>query len=411
MHQQLSLPKDKIHILLLEGIHQSAVDHFTRNGYTNIRHEPKALPTDELKSALSKAHFVGLRSRTQLKGEVLASAERLFAVGAFCIGTNQIDLETTQARGIPVFNAPHANTRSVAELMIAEMVMLYRGLGDKNTACHEGRWLKSAAGSYELRGKSVGIVGYGHIGSQVSILAEAFGMTVKFYDILPKLPMGNAQQVHSLEALLGSVDFVSLHVPDTPDTRGMIGEAEIAAIKDGACLLNASRGTVVDIDALAAALKSGRLAGAAVDVFPKEPKSPAERFESALQGLPNVVLTPHIGGSTLEAQHNIGLEVSSKLIQYSDNGDTVGAVNFPQLSLPGQREGVHRLLHIHENRPGILSAINKAIAEQEANIRAQYLQTLPDIGYVVMDVEREEAGELRELLRTIPGTMRCRVLF
>lgn len=409
--EPLSLPKDKLHILLLEGVHQSAVDHFTRNGYTNIRYEPKALPGDELKAALSKAHVVGLRSRTQLKGDALDAAEKLFAVGAFCIGTNQIDLDVTRSRGIPVFNAPHANTRSVAELMIAEMVMLYRGLGDKSAAAHEGRWLKSAVGSYELRGKSVGIIGYGHIGSQVSILAEAFGMTVKFYDVLPKLSMGNAQQIHDLDELLSSVDFVSLHVPDTPQTRGMMGRDEIAKMRPGACLLNASRGTVVDIDALADAIKSGHIAGAAVDVFPKEPKSAHEAFESPLQGLKNVVLTPHIGGSTQEAQLNIGLEVSSKLVQYSDSGDTVGAVNFPELSLPAQPGSAHRLLHIHENRPGVLSAINKTIAEQEANIKAQYLQTLPDVGYVVMDVERGDAGPLRDALRAIPGTLRCRRLF
>ncbi|MFN3200332.1 MAG: phosphoglycerate dehydrogenase [Bradymonadia bacterium] len=408
---ELSLSKDKIHILLLEGVHQVAVENFKRAGYTNIRYEPKALPGDELKAALSKAHYVGLRSRTQLKGDALDAAEKLVAVGAFCIGTNQIDLDVTRERGIPVFNAPHANTRSVAELMIAEMVMLYRGLGDKNAAAHEGRWLKSAAGSYELRGKSVGIVGYGHIGSQVSILAEAFGMTVKFYDIAPKLSMGNAEQIHEFHTLLGSVDFVSLHVPDTPQTRGMMGRAEIEAMKPGACLLNASRGTVVDIDALADALDSGHISGAAVDVFPKEPKSPQERFESPLQGKANVILTPHIGGSTQEAQFNIGRDVSSKLVQYSDNGDTVGAVNFPQLSLPGQGGSAHRLLHIHENRPGILSAINKAIAEREANIKAQYLQTLPEVGYVVMDVERGEADPLRDVLRNIPGTIRCRVLF
>ncbi|MEM1032804.1 MAG: phosphoglycerate dehydrogenase [Myxococcota bacterium] len=405
-----SLDKDKIHILLLEGVHETAVTGFQRAGYTNIRYEKKALPHADLLDAIRTAHIVGHRSRTQLGGEVLASAEKLFAVGAFCIGTNQIDLDRCRERGIPVFNAPHANTRSVAELVLAEMVMMVRGIGDKSAAAHRGEWMKTAAHSHELRGKSVGIVGYGHIGSQVSILAEAFGLHVYFYDVVPKLPMGNATAVASLDELLERVDFVTLHVPDTPETRGLMTAERLAQMKRGAYLLNLSRGTVVDIDALADALKREHLHGAAIDVYPTEPKSNAEPFSSPLQGLKNVILTPHIGGSTQEAQHNIGVEVSRKLVAYSDTGATTTSVNFPALHLPAPPGEGHRLLHIHHNRPGLLAAINQVIGDSASNIVGQYLQTFADVGYVVIDIDRG-GGPLRDALRAIDGTIRCRVLY
>jgi len=409
MTNKFSFEKEKIRILLLEGVHEVAVERLTRAGYTNVRYEPKALPKDELIEAVADAHFIGHRSRTQMKGEVLEAATKLIAIGAFCIGTNQIDLDAARRRGIPVFNAPHANTRSVAEMVLAEMVMLERGIGDKNSAAHRGEWTKSAARSYELRGKKLGIVGYGHIGSQVSILAEAFGLDVSFYDILPKLPLGNATVADDFDAMLREVDILTFHVPDTPVTRGMMTRERIFAMKRGAHLINASRGTVVDIDALADAIKQDHLGGAAIDVFPSEPKSNDERFDSPLCGLPNVVLTPHIGGSTQEAQHTIGIEVATKLAQYSDTGSTVAAVNFPNINLPSH-EGCHRLLHIHHNRPGVLAAINRILHDSEANVVGQYLQTDADVGYVVIDVDR--AGDkLRAPLKAIDGTIRCRVLY
>lgn len=409
MTKKFSFDKEKLRFLLLEGVHEAAVERLAREGYTNVRYEPKALPHAELLEAVADAHFIGHRSRTQMKGEVLDAAKKLIAIGAFCIGTNQIDLDTTRRRGIPVFNAPHANTRSVAELVVAEMVMLERGIGDKNSAAHQGRWLKTAAKSYELRGKKLGIVGYGHIGSQVSILAEAFGLDVSFYDIVPKLPLGNATAVDELDAMLREVDIVTLHVPDTPQTRGMMTRERIFSMRKGAHLINASRGTVVDIAALAEAITEGHLGGAAIDVFPKEPKSNDETFVSPLRGLPNVILTPHIGGSTQEAQHNIGLEVATKLAQYSDTGSTVASVNFPNINLPSH-DGCHRLLHIHENRPGVLAGINRILHDSEANVVGQYLQTDADVGYVVIDVDR--AGDkLRGPLEAVDGTIRCRVLY
>ncbi|MEM9493898.1 MAG: phosphoglycerate dehydrogenase, partial [Myxococcota bacterium] len=383
-------PKEKIKVVLLEGIHQSAVDYFKRNGYTQVVHHPRALEPDELRAELASAYMVGIRSRTQLTEEVLATAERLFVIGCFCIGTNQVNLPGAAERGIPVFNAPHSNTRSVAELVIAESVMLMRGLGDKNTAAHQGKWLKSARGSHELRGKTLGSVGYGHIGSQVSILAEAMGMRVLYQDIVSRLAMGNAQQVASLDELLPQCDIVTLHVPADNNTRDLIGADQLAKMKPGAHLINASRGSVVVIDALAEALRSGHVGGAAIDVYPVEPGSNAEPFESPLRGLSNVILTPHIGGSTLEAQRNIGQEVASKLVDYSDEGATVGAVNFPQLSLSGHAS-THRLLHIHRNQPGVLAAVNRALANSDANILGQHLQTTPELGYVVTDVDRENS--------------------
>ena len=410
MTKRLSFPKEKIKVVLLEGIHQSGVDYLHRSGYHNLVQHARALSADELRKELADAYMVGIRSRTQLTAEVLASAERLFAVGCFCIGTNQVDLKAAAGRGIPVFNAPHSNTRSVAELMIAEMVMLLRRLGDRNTAAHRGEWQKSAEHSYELRGKTVGIVGYGHIGSQVSILAEAFGMRVLYHDIVARLPMGNARQLGSLEELLPAVDIVSLHVPEDASTRNLIDREHLARMRPGSYLLNASRGSVVDIDALARALRSGHLAGAAIDVFPAEPESNKQTFESPLRGLPNVILTPHIGGSTEEAQLNIGLEVAAKLVGHSDQGSTVGAVNFPELSLASHKSA-HRLLHVHRNQPGVLADVNRVLARSDANILAQHLQTTSDVGYVVMDVDREHSDDLRDLLLAVPGTLRCRVLY
>jgi D-3-phosphoglycerate dehydrogenase / 2-oxoglutarate reductase len=407
--EKLSFPKGKIRILLLEGIHQSAVEQFHAQGYTNVQHVAKALPPDELRAALADAHMVGVRSRTQLTEDVLKEASRLMAIGCFCIGTNQVALETAAKLGIPVFNAPHSNTRSVAELVLAEMVMLKRGLGDKNTAAHEGRWLKSAKGSFELRGKTLGIVGYGHIGSQVSILAEAFGLRVVYYDTESKLPMGNATQLATLGDLLAQSDLVTLHVPQLTSTQNLMDRKTIAQMKKGACLINASRGSVVDVDALAEAIESGHLGGAAIDVYPVEPKATTEPLETPLRGLPNVILTPHIGGSTGEAQRNIGLEVSTKLTHYSDRGSTVGAVNFPTLSLPVNSDA-HRLMHIHHNQPGVLGEINNVLAEANVNILGQHLQTTPDLGYVVIDVDREHAPDLRKRLEAVPGTVRVRII-
>ncbi|MCG9695635.1 phosphoglycerate dehydrogenase [Shewanella sp. Isolate11] len=405
-----SLDKDKIKILLLEGVHQSAVDVFTRAGYTNIEYHKASLGEEELLASIKDAHFVGLRSRTQLTESVLNHADKLVAVGCFCIGTNQVDLATAEKLGIPVFNAPFSNTRSVAELVLGEIIMLFRGIPQRNAIAHRGGWLKSAAGSFEARGKTLGLIGYGHIGTQLGILAETLGMRVVFYDIEDKLPLGNAMQIHSLEQLLSQADVVSLHVPETAQTKEMLGRAELACLKPGGILINASRGTVVDIDALAEAIREQRIAGAAIDVFPVEPKSNDDEFVSPLRGLDNVILTPHIGGSTQEAQENIGIEVAGKLAKYSDNGSTMTAVNFPEVSL-AQHKDASRLLHIHHNRPGILIKINQAFAEKGINIAAQYLQTTAEIGYVVMEVDSDQAEEALEELKAIDGTIRTRLLF
>jgi D-3-phosphoglycerate dehydrogenase / 2-oxoglutarate reductase len=409
-NEQLSFPKDKIKILLLEGIHESAVAYFHDHGYRQVQEVRTALSAKDLEQALDGVHMVGIRSRTQLTAEAIESAGRLMAIGCFCIGTNQVDLTPAAHRGIPVFNAPHSNTRSVAEMVIAEMIMLLRRLGDKNTATHQGHWIKSAEGSFELRGKTLGIVGYGHIGSQVSILAEAMGMRVLYHDILSKLPMGNARQVGTLTELLTSVDIVTLHVPEDASTASLIDAERLAEMRPGSYLINASRGTVVNVDALAEALRAGHVAGAAIDVFPREPAHATEPFVSPLQNLPNVILTPHIGGSTLEAQNNIGREVAAKLTMYSDQGATVGAVNFPQLSLAPQQRA-HRLLHIHHNQPGVLAGINRALASCEANILGQHLQTTAELGYVVTDVDREYPDALRTQLEAVPGTIRFRILY
>ncbi len=405
-----SLNKDKIRIVLLEGIHQSAVETLQSAGYTNIETLATALPEDELIEKIRDAHFIGIRSRTQVTAKVVAAAKKLTAIGCFCIGTNQVDLDAALEAGIAVFNAPYSNTRSVAELVLAEAILLLRKIAEKNAAAHRGEWLKSASGSYEIRGKVLGIIGYGSIGMQLSVLAESLGMNVIFYDTVKKLPLGNAEQVGSLTNLLNKADVVSLHVPQLPSTKNMMDTQAIAAMKPGAILLNASRGTVVDIDALADALHSGHIKGAAIDVFPVEPKGNKEEFVSPLRGIDNVFLTPHIGGSTIEAQENIGAEVAEKLVKYSDNGTTTSAVNFPEVALP-EHEGKHRLLHIHHNIPGVMSAINNIFSENNINISGQYLQTSGDIGYVVVDVDIEYSDLALEQLRKINGTVRARVLF
>ncbi|MBB5690095.1 phosphoglycerate dehydrogenase [Roseomonas alkaliterrae] len=409
---RLSLPKDRIRILLLEGISDSAVERLADAGYASVRREAKALEGPALIKALKGVHLLGIRSRTQVTEEVLAAADRLIAIGCFCIGTNQVALGAAAARGIPVFNAPFSNTRSVAELTLGEIVMLMRGIFPKSNGAHRGEWDKSAANSWELRGKTLGIVGYGNIGSQLSVLAEAFGMRVIYWDHTGKLPHGNAQPMASLHALLAESDAVTLHVPETPETMNMIGQAEIRAMKKGAVLVNNARGTVVDLDALAAALREGHLLGAAVDVFPVEPSGKDERFVCPLQGLPNVILTPHIGGSTGEAQWRIGEEVSRKLIEYSDTGATFGAVNFPQVQLPARPTGA-RWTHVHRDAPGILSRINEAFAKRGLNISAQYYQTIGSVGYVVVDSDeaKREAESILAEFRALPGTIRARLIY
>jgi D-3-phosphoglycerate dehydrogenase len=408
--QLTSLDKDKIRVLLLEGISDTAVENFAHAGYRNVEVIHGSLGRDELLAAVDGVHILGIRSRTQLDDEVFAAARRLMAVGCFCIGTNQVDLTSAMMRGIPVFNAPFSNTRSVAELVIAEAILLLRGVPEKSAAAHRGKWLKSADRSYELRGKTLGIIGYGNIGAQLGVLAESLGMKVRFYDVTRKLKLGNAEQVDSLHELMSNADVVTLHVPDTASTRTMIDAKAIGWMKRDAVLINASRGTVVDIDALAAAVKADQLLGAAIDVFPVEPRTNADPFESPLQGYDNVILTPHVGGSTLEAQENIGREVSEKLALYSDNGSTVGSVNFPEVGLPAH-PGKHRLLHIHRNVPGVLSSINRVFGDNELNIASQFLQTNPDIGYVVIDTDAEHSEIALEGIRAVDGTIRTRVLF
>ena len=410
MTNKVSLDKSKIKFVLFEGVHQSALDTLHAAGYTNIDYYKKALDGDELKKAIKDAHFIGLRSRTHLTAEMIEVAPKLIAVGCFCIGTNQVDLNAAKARGIPVFNAPFSNTRSVAELVLGEILLLMRNVPQANSEVHRGVWNKSATGSHEVRGKKLGIIGYGHIGSQLSIIAESLGMDVYFYDIENKLPLGNAKQVRSLEELLSSCDVVSLHVPELPSTKNLMNAERIAQLKQGAILINAARGTVVDIDALAQALKDGKIHGAAIDVFPIEPASINEEFVSPLREFDNVILTPHIGGSTAEAQENIGFEVAGKFVKYSDNGSTLSSVNFPEVSLP-EHEGTKRLLHIHENRPGILNKLNQIFVGANLNIAAQYLQTDPKIGYVVVDVETNDASPLLTKLKEIDGTIRARVLY
>ena len=407
---KISLDKSKIKFLLLEGVHQNALDVLKGAGYTNIEYHKKALDGEELIEAIKDAHFVGIRSRTHLTKEILEHAPKLVAIGCFCIGTNQVDLAEAKRRGIPVFNAPFSNTRSVAELVLAEIILLMRQVPKANMEVHRGVWNKSAAGANEVRGKKLGIIGYGHIGSQLSVIAEAVGMQVYFYDIENKLPLGNAQQVASLEELLSSCDAVSLHVPENASTKNLMSAERIAQLKEDAILINAARGTVVDLDALATRLEANTLRGAAIDVFPVEPASINDPFESPLRKFDNVILTPHIGGSTAEAQENIGTEVANKFVKYSDNGSTLSAVNFPEVSLPANNNA-KRLLHIHQNKPGILNKINQVFVDQNVNIAGQYLQTDPEIGYVVIDVQLEDSSEALKRLKEIDGTIKARVLY
>ncbi|MCA6223120.1 phosphoglycerate dehydrogenase [Photorhabdus antumapuensis] len=411
---KVSLEKDKIKFLLLEGVHQSTVENLRAAGYSNIEYHKGALDSKELKEAIRDTHFVGIRSRTQLTEDIFQAAEKLVAVGCFCIGTNQVDLKAAAKRGIPVFNAPFSNTRSVAEMVLGELLLLLRRIPLANAKAHRGVWDKQAKGCYEVRGKKLGIIGYGHIGTQLGILAENIGMDVYFYDIENKLPLGNAHQVRHLSELLNMSDVVSLHVPETPSTRNMIGATELTLMKPGSILINASRGTVVDIPALCDALESEHLSGAAVDVFPVEPATNNDSFESPLRKFDNVLLTPHIGGSTQEAQENIGYEVAGKLAKYSDNGSTLSAVNFPEVSLPVHADDTNRFLHIHENRPGILNSINQVFAEQDINIAAQYLRTSGDMGYVVIDIVTENPAQAEmvfQKLKALPGTIRSRLLY
>ncbi len=410
--KKTSFPKQDIRVLLLEGVSQTAIDVFSAAGYSQIEVHSKALPDEELKARIAEAHIVGIRSRTQLSAEVLTHAKRLMAVGCFCIGTNQVDLEAAELAGIPVFNAPYSNTRSVAELVIAEAIMLTRGIPQKNAECHRGGWSKSAAGSHEVRGKTLGIVGYGHIGTQVGVMAEAMGMQVIFHDIETKLSLGNARAAIDLDDLLARADIVTVHVPETPATQWMIGAPQLAKMRPGAHLINAARGTVVDIEALDAALHAGHIGGAALDVFPVEPKGNGDAFVSPLTAHDNVILTPHVGGSTLEAQDNIGVEVAAKLVRYSDNGSTLSAVNFPEVTLPEHADSL-RLLHIHQNVPGVLSKVNEIFSRHNVNIDGQFLRTDPKVGYVVIDItaSEEQAAGVREELAAIPGTLRTRVLY
>ena len=407
---QTSLNRERISVLLLEGVHDSAADALRAAGYTNIRQEKAALQGNVLNEALRGVHLLGIRSRTQLDASALAAADRLFAVGCFCIGTNQVDLQAATNRGIPVFNAPFSNTRSVAELVLAEAILLLRSVPARHNQLREGKWQKSASNSFETRGKTLGVVGYGNIGKQLGVLAESLGMHVVFYDIETKLKLGNARQLDTLDELLAVADVVSMHVPATEQTDRLIDRAALQRMKPSAVLLNASRGNVIDLDALADAIEAGELLGAAIDVYPEEPKSNNEPFVSRLQKLDNVLLTPHIGGSTAEAQSNIGEEVAAKLIRYSDNGSTLSAVNFPEAALP-EHPGHHRLLHVHRNQPGMLTAVNQVFSDLGVNVAGQYLQTTADVGYVVIDVNAEHSAAALEQLRQIEGTIRARVLF
>lgn len=411
MHPSLSLGKDKIKILLLEGVDPSAVKSLNDAGYTNVEYQKKALDGQALLEKIENVHFIGIRSRTHLTREVLSHAKKLIGIGCFCIGTNQVDLKAAAELGIPVFNAPYSNTRSVAELVTGEYLQLLRDIPARNALLHRGGWNKAATGCHEARGKVLGIIGYGHIGTQVGILAEALGLSVVFYDIENKLSLGNAKQVATIDELFAVADIVTMHVPETDSTKNMINEQAFAKMKDGVRFINASRGTVVDVDALCKALKDGKVAGAACDVFPTEPASNGAEFISPLREFDNVILTPHIGAGTEEAQRNIGTEVAEKLALYSDNGSTLTAVNFPEVMLPGIRGDVSRLLHIHRNVPGVMRQINEIFAKFDINVAAQYLQTTADIGYVVMDIHSSEPEKVVPLLKEIDGTLKCRILY
>jgi D-3-phosphoglycerate dehydrogenase / 2-oxoglutarate reductase len=404
--------KGSIRTLLLEGVNDSAVELFVSSNFSNIERLPKALDADGLLQAVKSVDLLGIRSRTQLTHEALAGADRLVAVGCFSVGTNQVDLDAARQRGIPVFNAPFSNTRSVAELVIGEIVMLLRRIFPRSSAAHKGGWDKSATASHEVRGRTLGIVGYGNIGSQLSTLAEGMGMKVIYYDHTDRLRHGNTEPVESLQNLLAQSDIVSLHVPETPATHGMIGEAELRLMKRGAYLINNSRGTVVDLDALSRAVREGHLAGAALDVFPVEPSSNSERFQSPLQGLENVILTPHIGGSTEQAQDRIGREVARKMVDYIDSGSTMGAVNFPQVQLQARSLGA-RFSHVHRNAPGMLRRLNEVFLQRDINIFAQYLETDKEVGYVVLDADLagQSSPEILDEIRALDGTIRARLIY
>ena len=404
-----SYPKENIKVLLLEGVHPSAHEVFGAQGF-QIEAVKGALSEQELCQKIQDVHLLGIRSKTQVTAAALSAGKRLMSVGCFCIGTNQVDLDAANLRGVPVFNAPFSNTRSVAELMIGEIVLLARHLGDRSREVHEGKWRKVAQGSVEVRGKTLGLVGYGHIGSQVGVLAEAMGLRVVFFDVQTKLPMGNNRSVRTLEELLGQSDFVALHVPATPQTKWMIGATEIAQMKPGACLLNASRGTVVVIDALVEGLKSGHVGGAAIDVYPEEPESNVDGFATPLRGLANVILTPHIGGSTMEAQESIGREVGTSLVKYINSGASTGAVNFPQIELL-QAPGTHRILNVHKNVPGVLRDVNKIVSDKNANIRSQLLATDPAIGYLIMDLDHDVANDVKKAIALLPTSLKTRILY
>ncbi len=404
-----SFSKDKIKVLLLENIHESAKEMFAADGF-QVEMLSTALGEDELKAKLASVHVLGIRSKTQVSAAALADAKRLLALGCFCIGTNQVDLQAAKLHGVPVFNAPFSNTRSVAEMMIAEIIMLARQLGDRSREVHAGKWRKVASNCHEVRGKTVGIIGYGHIGRQVGVLAEMIGLRVLFYDRTTKLPMGNNRCCASLAELLAEADFVTLHVPATRETHEMIGAAELAQMKRGSYLLNASRGTVVQIPPLTAALKSGHLAGAAVDVYPEEPESNVDNFKSELQNLPNVVLTPHVGGSTGEAQAAIGREVATSLLKFINAGSTTGAVNFPQIEMP-HLPGTHRILNVHRNVPGVLRDVNHIVSDRDANIQGQMLATDADIGYLIMDLDQDVSDEVHAAIGKLRTNIRTRILY
>ena len=408
--RRYSLEKSKIKVLLLEGIHENAVQCFRENGYSDIEYFKEALSGDKLENKLQQTHIIGIRSRTELRKSLLFKSPRLFAIGCFSIGTNQVDIMDAKMLGIPVFNAPFSNTRSVAELVIAECIMLMRGIPEKNALAHNKIWMKSLSNSVEVRGKTLGIIGYGHIGSQVSILAESLGMNIFYFDIEKKLSLGNAKAVASLDDLLKIADTITIHVPSTELTRNMISKEQVARMKKGACLINASRGDVVDYKAVADGLRSKHLAGVAADVFPREPVSNDEPFVNDLQEFDNVILTPHIGGNTLEAQANIGLEVAEKLVKYSDTGSSIGAVNFVEISLQAHTSK-QRFLHIHKNVPGVLREVNNFFSSRGINISAEYLQTDPDIGYVIIETESELDSSVIKELKNIPHTIRARILY
>lgn len=405
-----SYPKDRIRILLLENISETAYRLLRDAGYSDIRRIPEALGEDRLAEEIRDVHLLGIRSKTQVTERVLRKANRLQAIGCFCIGVNQVDLKAAMQHGVAVFNAPYSNTRSVAEMVIGSSIMLIRRIPDKNRAAHEGIWMKDAKGSYELRGKTMGIVGYGNIGTQVSVLAEALGMKVIFHDIVTKLPLGNASACRSLKELVSHSDIVTLHVPETAQTRNLVNKGLLKHFKKGSILLNLARGEVVELEALRKSMEDGVVGGAAVDVFPWEPEKNGDRFETPLQGMPNVLLTPHIGGSTEEAQQNIGEDVSRKLLQYLDMGISTGSHSVPPLSLPPQ-EGGHRILHIHRNVPGVLSEINTTLSENRINILGQYLKTNDEIGYVVLDLDKKLSSEAAKLLKEVKETIKVRLLY